>query len=174
MHPYHRMDCSASGALPHSHTLPATACLCAFAPHRHKHATLNQNDTSRCPQATPFTPPDRAISVLCVRMCAAALHAVLLPGYYAAAMDGSGTVTAAAACPQKYYCPGAVTPGQAFDPSNPSGLSPSEPSIKQCPDGTWTQERAAIAPEQCCEYTRDCWKGLKLCVCVFLGGGEGV
>lgn len=79
----------------------------------------------------------------------AAACAVLLPGYYAAAMDGSGTVTAAAACPQKYYCPGAVTPGQAFDPSNPSGLSPSEPSIKQCPDGTWTQERAAIAPEQC-------------------------
>lgn len=80
----------------------------------------------------------------------AAVFAVLLPGYYAASIAPSGAITAAAACPQKYWCQGGV-PGQVFDPSNPAGLSPSEPSIQLCAQGTWTQDLGAVSPDQCCE-----------------------
>jgi hypothetical protein len=38
-----------------------------------------------------------------------------------------------------------------FDPSNPAALSPAEPSIKLCPNGTWTLDVAAIDVRQCCE-----------------------
>lgn len=76
--------------------------------------------------------------------------AVLLPGWYATAMTGS-MITATAACPQGYYCPGGAAQ-QVFDASNPSGLSPAEPSIKACLAGMWTPDVAATSQEQCCEY----------------------
>lgn len=92
-----------------------------------------------------------AIVTLCVCVCVlTVMCAVLIAGNYAVTLEPSGEISAAAACPQKYYCPGGV-PGQAFAVTNPAGLDPAEPSIKQCPDGSWTQERGAVAPEQCCE-----------------------
>jgi hypothetical protein len=53
---------------------------------------------------------------------------VVLPGWYAHAMNGDA-VTAAKQCPQRYYCLSG-TPLSAFDPSDPSSLSPADPSIK--------------------------------------------
>lgn len=79
----------------------------------------------------------------------AAACAVLLPGFHAAAIAGSGEVTAAAACPQNFYCPSGV-PGNAFDPANPDAF-PAEPTIQRCPSGTWTQDRGSVSPEQCCK-----------------------
>lgn len=43
------------------------------------------------------------------------------------------------------------TPTQVFNPANPAGLNPADPTIKLCPSQMWTQERGAVSPEQCCE-----------------------
>lgn len=80
--------------------------------------------------------------------------AVLFPGMYAAAMNGTA-VTATKRCPQRYYCPGGV-PQAVFDPANPAALSAADPSIKACPDGTYTQGLQAASVEECCECRLDC------------------
>ena len=63
----------------------------------------------------------------------------------------SGTViTTTAPCPQGYYCPGGRVV-QTFDPANPALLLASEPSIKPCPQGTWTVDLAATVVSECRE-----------------------
>jgi hypothetical protein len=72
---------------------------------------------------------------------------VLKPGYYATSIVG-GVITAAAICPQKYYCPGG-SPNGTFSPLNAAALSPSEPTIKLCPQGLWTIDAGSTSISQC-------------------------
>lgn len=82
--------------------------------------------------------------------CRIIMHAVLFPGWYAANITSDGVITVSKACPQGYYCPGG--PAQSvFDATNPSSLSPTEPSIIACPSGMWTLDVAATSVDQCCE-----------------------
>jgi len=74
---------------------------------------------------------------------------VLMPGMYAAAMNGTA-VMVAKQCPQKFYCQGGV-PKAAVDPANLAALGPEETTITACPDGTWTQGLEAAAVEECCK-----------------------
>jgi hypothetical protein len=83
----------------------------------------------------------------------AAECSLLLPGWYAAARQASGEVTATAACPQNFYCPGGA-PSSVFTPSDPNAF-PAEATIQRCPSGTWTQERGAVTVEQCCKYAAE-------------------
>ena len=83
----------------------------------------------------------------------AAECSLLLPGWYAAARQASGEVTATAACPQNFYCPGGA-PTSVFTPSDPNAF-PAEATIQRCPSGTWTQERGAVTVEQCCKYAAE-------------------
>jgi hypothetical protein len=76
----------------------------------------------------------------------AASCAVLLPGYYAAAIAATGEIRSAGICPQNYWC-GGGSAAAVFDP-----LNPVSESIRACPFGTWTQERGAVSSEQCCKY----------------------
>jgi hypothetical protein len=83
---------------------------------------------------------------------AALVPAVLLPGYCAAAMDGSRVVTAQQ-CPYKFYCPGG-TPQGAFDPASPGARPPTETTVVPCPDGLWTQTPGAVGVDACGEWAR--------------------
>jgi hypothetical protein len=76
----------------------------------------------------------------------AAACAVLLPGYYAAAVAATGEIRSTSICPQKYWCGGGAA-AAVFEPLNPVP----DQSIQACPFGTWTQERGAVSPEQCCK-----------------------
>ena len=79
--------------------------------------------------------------------------AVLKPGYYAVSITlSSRAVTAAAICPQGFICPGNVAPVAAFDPSDPTALSATEPSIQVCASGLWTKDVGATSPNQCSKW----------------------
>lgn len=82
--------------------------------------------------------------------------AVLQPGFYAASITpGSRAITAAAVCPHGFFCGGGL-PVSSFDPSDPTALSATEPSIQRCPQGTLTQEPGATNATQCCKYGLGC------------------
>ena len=68
---------------------------------------------------------------------------------YAASMTGS-IINGTKRCPQRYFCPGGV-PQAAFNPAALSTLDAAEPTIKACPDGTYTQGLAAASEDECCE-----------------------
>lgn len=72
---------------------------------------------------------------------------VLQPGLYARNMSGV-IITAAALCPQGFYCQGGK-PVQVFNTSNPSALSTAETTIVACPNQLWTQELGSTSIEQC-------------------------
>ena len=74
---------------------------------------------------------------------------LLLPTFYAYAIDGTGIITQTYKCPQKYYCEGGK-PTAAFDPTA-SSPSADGVTIKLCADGTWTQETGASSADQCSE-----------------------
>lgn len=81
-------------------------------------------------------------------------HAALQPGFYAARME-SGVITAAAACPPAYWCPGG-RPISPFDPARLAERSTADATIRSCPDGTQAQEAGATAVQQCCKCLRRC------------------
>lgn len=72
--------------------------------------------------------------------------AVLVAGYYAAALNGD-IITRTVICPQGYYCPGG-DPAVAFNPATPVA---DETTIKKCPSSMLTVDVGAIALEQCRE-----------------------
>jgi hypothetical protein len=79
------------------------------------------------------------------------LAAVLQPGFYAASITpGSRAITAAAVCPQGFFCGGGL-PVNSFDPSDPTALSATEPSIRLCSHGTLTKELGSTSEAQCCK-----------------------
>lgn len=87
--------------------------------------------------------------VLCFSPYSLYMYAVLKPGYYAVAIaTPSRAITAAALCPHGFVCPGAV-PVAAFDPSDPTALSATEPSIGVCKLGMWTKDMGATAANAC-------------------------
>jgi hypothetical protein len=73
----------------------------------------------------------------------------VVAGYYAAAMTGK-VITATKPCPQKYYCTGG-TPTGVFTPATPNPDA-TNGTIFKCPKGTWTQDVASTALEQCSEF----------------------
>jgi hypothetical protein len=74
---------------------------------------------------------------------------VMLPGAYPVQMNGSA-VLEAKLCPQMFYCGGGVPLGPV-NPANLAALNPAEPTIKACPDGSWTLALQAASVEECCE-----------------------
>lgn len=102
-------------------------------------------------------PPSVIVSithnVFCRLLClvAASINAVVMASYYPIAMDGTA-VTAVRRCPQRFYCPGGQ-PLAAVDPASLATLDAAEPTIKACPDGTWTRALEAASVEECCELS---------------------
>jgi hypothetical protein len=80
------------------------------------------------------------------------LRAVLVPGHYARSMKASSrAITGAGLCPQRFFCPGSQ-PVRSFDPTDPTAISTSDPTVKPCPAGTFTQELGATSEQQCCKW----------------------
>lgn len=75
--------------------------------------------------------------------------AVLRPAYYALELSGSSIVRTGV-CPQNYICPGGI-PLRVLNPTDLSQLDPNDPSVKPCPNGTWTKEYGSFSFSQCCE-----------------------
>lgn len=73
-------------------------------------------------------------------------HAVLVAGYYAAAMS-SGAVTEARPCPQKYFCPG----GQPLQQASLPAVNALDTTLQLCPNGLWTQAPGATKALDCCK-----------------------
>jgi len=96
-----------------------------------------------------LTLPHTLCCLLCLIASVQSTSPVVIPGHYARQMRGA-IITAVAVCPQKYYCPGGRPIG-AFDPLKPTWLATNDPTIKLCPNGTWTQAVSSTALQQCCE-----------------------
>jgi hypothetical protein len=104
-------------------------------------------------EATPlFQQHDQGMDAKCLR--AVLCLAVLMPGYFAQAMDGL-VVTQTVICPQGYYCPGGST-NSSFAPP-PGGnrrllqteVDPDK--IVPCATG-WTIDVGSSSVEQCRKY----------------------
>jgi hypothetical protein len=84
---------------------------------------------------------------------------VLMPGYYAAAVDGT-IVTKTVICPQGYFCPGGA-PNTSFAPVEARiqggrrllQVDDFADKINKCPGDAWTVEPGATNIEQCREYS---------------------
>jgi hypothetical protein len=77
--------------------------------------------------------------------------AVLVAGYYAAALSNS-SITEARPCPQKYFCPG----GQPLGAANPPQRIAQDTTLQLCPTGLWTQAPGATQALDCCEFLGSC------------------
>jgi hypothetical protein len=75
---------------------------------------------------------------------------VLLPSYYASAIDGAdGAITTTMKCPQKFYCSGGAATAE-FDPTA-EPLVFTNTAVAQCPNGLWTEKFGAVDANECCK-----------------------
>lgn len=101
-----------------------------------------------------FTSPNNPaeLTLLLLLPALVSLFAVLMPGYFAAAMDGP-VVTSTVICPQGYYCPGGAA-NASFTPlpvgANRRLLQVEGQQIVRCSTG-WTVDVGSTSVEQCCE-----------------------